>query len=153
MGEKFASPVAVELLYNTGLVESKYHYLRQYPSGPARSFWQVETHSVIDNLINYLLFRVRLRNRCAAAALTDPAIWKVPPQDKREAWKVMWANIIESNLRAAIVHARLIYWRSPAALPKLNLQSQGEYWVQYYNRGGKGTVEKFVAACQGHESG
>ena len=52
MGEKFDNPNAVELLYATGLVESKYRYIKQHPTGPARSFWQLETNSVIDNIIS-----------------------------------------------------------------------------------------------------
>ena len=52
MGEKFASDDAVELVLVTGIVESGYKYLRQLGDGPARSFWQVEPATCVDNLIH-----------------------------------------------------------------------------------------------------
>ena len=150
MGEKFAAPAAVELLYATGLVESKYHYLRQHPTGPARSFFQLETHSVIDNLISYLDFRRKLRKQCAVASFTKENWWEVPTTEpKKTSWMNMWEKSVESNLRAAIIHARLIYWRSPGKLPTLDPEVMGEYWVKNYNRGGKGTVEKFLEVYDG----
>ncbi len=153
MGDKFSSPAAVELLYNTGIVESQYHYIRQYPSGPARSFWQLETHSVIDNIVNYLKFRGKLKKACAGASFTDVSLWRLPTTEaQKSSWTAIWEKIVESNMRAAIVHARLIYWRSPAPLPKLNAEEMGEYWVKYYNRGGKGTIEKFVKILNEYRS-
>ena len=41
MGDKFASKDAVDLVIATGIVESRYEYIRQMGDGPARSFWQV----------------------------------------------------------------------------------------------------------------
>lgn len=134
------------MLYNTGIVESQYHYIRQYPSGPARSFWQLETHSVLDNIISYLNFRKKMKAKCIAASFTDKEIWTDPLDDN------IWSKVIESNMRAAVVHARLIYWRSPAPLPKLNAKDMGKYWVKYYNRGGKGTVDKFVSTLDDYKS-
>ena len=147
MGKKFSAPAAVELLYATGLVESKYHYIRQHPTGPARSFFQLETHSVIDNLISYLHFRSGLREQCARASFTQEEWWEVPTTEaQKSSWMSMWEKIIESNMRAAIIHARLIYWRSPGKLPTLDPEQMGKYWVKNYNRGGKGTIKKFLEA-------
>ena len=147
MGKKFSAPIAVELLYATGLVESKYHYIRQHPTGPARSFFQLETHSVIDNLISYLHFRASLREQCARASFTQEEWWEVPTTEaQKSSWMSMWEKIIESNMRAAIIHARLIYWRSPGKLPTLDPEQMGKYWVKNYNRGGKGTIKKFLEA-------
>ena len=39
IGKKYADQRALELVYNTGLVESKYVYLKQM-KGPARGFFQ-----------------------------------------------------------------------------------------------------------------
>ena len=36
MGEKYASKDAVELVLATGIVESRYEYIRQMGDGPAR---------------------------------------------------------------------------------------------------------------------
>jgi len=41
MGDKFASEDAISLVVATGIVESRYEYIRQMGDGPARSFWQV----------------------------------------------------------------------------------------------------------------
>ena len=56
------SPEAVQLVYRTGLVESRYKYLRQLGDGPARSFWQVEPGMpcCMDICINYLRYRKKL---------------------------------------------------------------------------------------------
>ena len=35
LGEKYSSDTAIELVYNTGLVESKYEYIKQIGTGPA----------------------------------------------------------------------------------------------------------------------
>ena len=43
--------------------------------------------------------------------------------------------------------ARLVYRRAPARLPKSDdVKAQAKYWVKYYNAGGKGTEEKFLAS-------
>ena len=57
MGDKFASKDAVDLVIATGIVESRYEYIRQMGDGPARSFWQVEPASAVDNLAHYLKHR------------------------------------------------------------------------------------------------
>ena len=41
LGDKYADPKALDLVYNTGLVESKYVYLKQI-KGPAVGFAQIE---------------------------------------------------------------------------------------------------------------
>ena len=56
MGEKYASKDAIELVLATGIVESRYEYIRQMGDGPARSFWQVEPASAVDNCQHYLIY-------------------------------------------------------------------------------------------------
>ena len=49
MGSKFMSKSAVDLVVTTGMVESRYKYLRQLGDGPARIFLQVEPATAVDN--------------------------------------------------------------------------------------------------------
>ena len=60
MGEKFASDSAIKLVLATGSVESRYEYIRQMGDGPARSFFQVEAATAVDNLAHYLKHRTKL---------------------------------------------------------------------------------------------
>ena len=69
MGEKFASDDAVTLVHETGLVESGYKYLRQLGDGPAKSFWQIEPATAIDNLAHYLEHRKSLMGKCAEVSM------------------------------------------------------------------------------------
>ena len=76
MGDKFASDSAVTLITETGLVESRYVYLRQLGDGPARSFWQIEPATCIDNLQHYLKHRKSLMAKCAEASTVDLKHWQ-----------------------------------------------------------------------------
>ena len=71
MGSKFASDDAINLVVATGIVESRYEYLRQMGDGPARSFWQVEPATCVDNLAHYLKHRPKLMQKCAEASFVD----------------------------------------------------------------------------------
>ena len=77
MGDKFASKDAVGLVVATGIVESRYEYIRQMGDGPARSFWQVEPASAVDNLAHYLKHRKGLMQKCAKASLVDLKYWQM----------------------------------------------------------------------------
>ena len=137
MGEKFASDDAVTLVHETGLVESGYKYLRQLGDGPAKSFWQIEPASAVDNLVHYLKHRKKLMGKCAESSLVDLKHWQ--NYDER-----VWANILEKNIAAGIVHCRLKYWRIPKPMPN-TLKGQADYWKKYYNtEGGAGDPEHFV---------
>ena len=119
MGDKFASDSAVTLITETGLVESRYVYLRQLGDGPARSFWQIEPATCIDNLQHYLKH------------------WQ-------NYGEKLWEKILEENLSAAIIHCRLKYWRVPKRMPD-SLEGRASYWKKYYNTDqGKGTEEKYI---------
>ena len=139
MGEKFASDDAVELVLVTGIVESRYRYLRQLGDGPARSFWQVEPATCVDNLVHYLKHRKSLIVSCAEASRVDSKYWQVYDEG-------IWADILEKNIAAGIVHCRLKYWRVPKPVPSTT-QGKADYWKKYYNsEGGAGNPEHFVEA-------
>ena len=137
MGDKFASEDAITFIHEIGAVESGYKYLRQLGDGPARSFWQVEPLSAIDNLEHYLKHRKSLMGECAEASLVDLKHWQ-NNNDK------LWADILEKNISAAIVHCRLKLWRIPKSLPN-TLEGRAKQWKKYYNtEQGKGTEEKYI---------
>ena len=109
--------------------------------GPARSFWQVEAATAVDNLAHYLKHRPELMQKCAKASLVDIKHW----QDFEEK---TWEEILEKNIAAGIVHARLKYWRVPKKMPN-TVEGQANYWKKYYNtEGGAGNPEHFIDACR-----
>ena len=137
MGDKFASEDAITLIHETGVVESGYKYLRQLGDGPAKSFWQIEPLSAVDNLQHYLKHRKSLMLRCAMVSMIDLKHWQ--NNDER-----LWSNILEKNISAAIVHCRIKYWRVPKSMPN-TLEGRAKYWKKYYNTDqGKGTEEKYI---------
>jgi len=137
MGEKFASESAVDLVLATGIVESRYEYIRQMGDGPARSFWQVEPATCVDNLAHYLKHRKKLMGKCAEASMVDLKHWQ--NFDEK-----LWADILEKNIAAGIIHCRLKYWRVPKKMPN-SIEGQADYWKKYYNSElGKGDPEHFV---------
>ena len=141
MGKKFASDDAIELVLVTGIVESRYKYLRQLGDGPARSFWQVEPATCVDNLAHYLKHRKSLIVKCAEASRVDSKYWQVYDED-------IWGDILEKNIAAGIVHCRLKYWRVPKSIPNTT-QGKADYWKKYYNtEGGAGNPKHFVEAVE-----
>tara|TARA_Y100000593_G_C4298288_1_gene331877 strand:- start:1317 stop:1958 length:642 start_codon:yes stop_codon:yes gene_type:complete len=136
LGEKYATSDAVEFVYNTGLVESKYIYLKQI-KGPAKGLFQCEAHNCIDIIKNYLSYRPELMKIVAKACNVD---WKyfTDPQEKS------WEYILTTNIAAQIVFCRLHYRRVPERLPK-TLEDQARQWKKYYNTAkGRGTELHFL---------
>ena len=142
MGGRFYSAGAANLIFGTGLVKSKFYYIAQYPSNIAKGFFQIEPPTAVDNIENWVKFRKSVRPSLVDATYVEDIYW-VEPTEKD------WGNILESNIRAGIVHARLLYWRAPAKLPR-TVPEMADYWVKYYNRGGKGTSSKFMKAWGKH---
>lgn len=136
LGDKYADPKAIELIYNTGLVESKYTYLKQI-KGPARGVFQIEPFTAMDICTNYLLYREKLMKKVAEVSMLD---WKYFLKPAEEDWQ----NILTSNLYAQIVMTRIHYRRVPKPLPR-TINEQSIYWKTWFNtHKGKGTPEKFL---------
>ncbi|HVJ53470.1 MAG TPA: hypothetical protein VM689_13465 [Aliidongia sp.] len=123
-------PTVINLLLGTAAQESGGRFLRQYPSGPALGFWQIEPTTHRDVLTNFVAFRPDLRARLAALA--------VPGTDRDD--QLAW------NLRYACAIARLIYLRAPAPLPGTSDPALlGAFWKAHYNTaGGAGAADEFV---------
>ena len=141
LGDKYSSPEAVDLVLATGIVESRYEYIRQMGDGPARSFWQVEPATAVDTLAHFLVHRSQLMQKCAEASLVDLKYWQTYDEN-------VWAEILEKNIAAGINHCRLKYWRVPKPMPN-TIEGKADYWKKYYNsEGGAGNPEHFVESVK-----
>jgi len=131
---------AEELVFLTGLVESGYNYISQIGSGVARSFWQVEPATAFDTVNNYLIYRDSKMERVADCLMLDPVALKV--MDDTELEELLWGNIY-----AGILFCRLKYWRVPKPIPS-TVDGKANYWLKYYNAGGKGSIGHFMEMAE-----
>ena len=53
MGDKYSSESAVDMVLATGIIESRYEYITQMNDGVAKSFFQVEPKTAVDNCMHY----------------------------------------------------------------------------------------------------
>ena len=128
-----------ELVYNTGLVESKYVYLMQKGgNNVARGLFQCEPWVAVDICNNYLKYRKDLMKKVAEACNLDWKYFTDPTEDD-------WRFILTTKISAMIVFCRLHYRRIPKPLPH-TIQEQSKYWKDYYNTAsGSGTPEHFLS--------
>ena len=131
-----SSDKADALVFNTGMVESKYVYLKQI-KGPARGLYQCEPWVAVDVCKNYLKYREELMKSVASACYLDWKYFTAPNEQD-------WGDILTYNIAAQIAMCRLHYRRVPKPLPG-SLLEQAKYWKVYYNSAkGRGTVDHFV---------
>ena len=141
LGKKYGSKSAIDLVLITGVVESRYEYLRQMNDGPAFSMHQIEKSTAVDNLVHYLKHRPKLMAKCAEVTLVDMKHWQNYDEH-------LWGKILELNIAAGIVHCRLKYWRVPKRLPS-SIEGMSLYYKKYYNTAlGKADPETFVQAAK-----
>ena len=134
LGEKYAKEEALDIVYATGLVESKYEYIEQIGTGPARSFWQVEPETAVDNCKNFISARPELG--------IDPYHFIDPQPDN-------WDWILRTNIAAGILHCRIKYWRVPESIEH-SPEGLAKYWKEHYNTAeGAGSVEHFLLLTKG----
>lgn len=138
MGNKYYSHEAMMLIYNTGLVESKYMYLMQKGGGNiARGFFQCEPWVAVSVCNDYLQYREPLMKKIAKVCHLNIGYFIAPREN-------LWKDILTTNIKAQIVLCRLHYWRVPKPLPKTTHQ-QAIYWKAFYNsEKGAGTPEHFM---------
>jgi hypothetical protein len=125
-------PAAIPLLVGTGLVESEYAFLAQFPTGPAGGFWEMEwgspTTTYEDCWTNFLNFPANAALRSAILSLAGAN--SQPP-----------GSLIITNLLFAVAMARIKYWRSPLPLPAAtDAAGLAQYHVTVYNAGGAANV-------------
>lgn len=153
-GRGWNSPEARDLVLYTMMVESELSYLRQRLSGGrigiARGIGQIEpatARSIINDFVEYrkkVVETIESVCGCNLAYMDDP--------DEEE----YLSDQLMSNLMLNIAFVRIRYrWAKPAIPKRMDYESDdfyiaalGEYWVTYYNAGGKGTPEKFVASAR-----
>jgi hypothetical protein len=137
------SPEASTMVFNTGLVESGYRALMQYPSKIARSYFQVEPNTCYDIFDSYLRYRKATWYDVIDSCELNEKYKQIIPT-KQEC-----ARLLTNNIAFAICMTRLVYRRVPTRLPKKDdHDAQAHYWLKHYNGGGKGSVEKFEAALK-----
>ena len=126
-------PAAIPLLVGTGLVETEYAFLAQFPTGPAAGFWQMEwglaTTTYEDCWTNFLNFP---DNRAVASAVLSLAGANAQPP----------GSLMRTNILFACAMARIKYWRSPLPLPAASdAAGMAAYHVAVYNAGGAANAE------------
>jgi hypothetical protein len=132
-GTKLAGENAEYMLLGTCIAETGDLDTRRQKNGPALGLFQMEPFTHDDLWNNYLSYRPKLRD----AVLKHFNITSKPPPN---------AQLLESNDSYAAIMARIRYLPAPAAMPSsTDLKGQAQYWVTYYNRGGKGTVADYLA--------
>ena len=137
------SPEASLMVFNTGLVESGYRALMQYPSKIARSYFQVEPNTCYDIFENYLKYRKSIwYDVIDTCELNEKYKQAIPTREE-------CARLLTNNIAFAICMARLVYRRVPTRLPRTDdLEGQANYWLKHYNAGGKGSIDKFTEAIK-----
>lgn len=124
------SKPAVVLLLDTAAQESDFgHYLKQLGRGPALGAFQMEPET-----FRWLRDKYRLRYSPIG---------------------VIEFRMLEWNLRAAIIMARLRYRAVRAALPPVDdVKERARYWKRYYNTAaGRGTIDEFITNHKRHVGG
>lgn len=105
--------------------------------GPALGIFQIEPATHQDVWRNYLAFRPELAARVRALC---------PPEYVQPDGTIEDTALVGCLPYAAAI-ARLVYVRAKPPLPAADdVPGLADYWVRFYNRGGKGTVAKFMQA-------
>jgi len=131
------SKSAEELLMLTAAVESNLGEYIEQVKGPALGIFQMEpaTHNdIMDRWLEYAPKKVRDN----VAKFLDKYMGNISSDEDED--------VMQYNLKYAILLARLRYYLVPHALPPHDdIEALAAYWKQYYNtKYGKGTVAKAV---------
>jgi len=122
---------AEELLMATCAQESLLGtYRTQAPHGPARGIFQVEGNTFDDLFTNYLQYHPKLLGQTKALFKSQP-----PTVDE-----------LVNNDPAAILIARLCYYRHPQALPAAgDIEAIWSFYKRWYNGPGAAEHDQFLA--------
>lgn len=108
---------AENLIIGTGLIESKYEFIKQV-NGPALSFWQIEPATY-----KWLLSKLKQHSyvKEKACALLG---YEFIPSDPTH---------LMSNMQLAIIMCRMRYFVVPTGLPHAdNIIELSKYWGRHY---------------------
>lgn len=98
---RMASTEAKALVLAVGFQESGFTHRRQFPTGPARGFWQFEEAGGLNGVLGH--------------RLTKPLIDQILPVLVVKPWECF--DAIADNDVLACIFARLLLWTHPDALP------------------------------------
>ncbi len=150
MGNKFAHSDAVTLVHRTGAAESDYFNQRQIGGGPGRGLWQVEPNTAKDILGRYLL-----KSNKSDLRKTVEYLLGMPSQVDKEGKRhggieaFSDSHLLDIHLRGnevlGVILCRLKYWPIRHPIPPARyVDMQAQYWLQWYNAGGAGSIEHFI---------
>jgi len=136
---------AVMLVLRTGATESRYYHLRQKLSkgriGVARGFFQIEPTTARSIINDYIDYRSSIKEDIERICMCDLSKIDDPEEDAQLEIQLIGNNPLGIGL------CRVRYRPYPRAIPPASdVQAQADYWLKAYNRGGKGTIKKFVSA-------
>lgn len=126
---KLWSQAAENLVLGTAAKESLMgRYLKQHPTGPALSIYQMEPATHDDIVKNFLKYRPHY------LAMLTKYTMKIE------------SRVLVYNLAYATAMCRLHYLREKTPLPAADdIPGLAHYWNEYYNRNpDKGTDEEFI---------
>ena len=134
------SPEAIDLVYGTALAETGLRDIVQ-ESGPALGFWQMEPDTHDDIWKNFLSHENTLKNAIITITRINPLTINKDEDIGIANHPLVW------NLRYACIMTRIHYDRQSGEIPK-KPGEQAEYWLEHYNKGGKGSVTHYLQAWQ-----
>ena len=121
---------AISLMLGTIAAESDAGTFIKQVGGPALGVYMMEPKTHDDTWNHYLTNQPVITGR-----LMGLCNFSKKPQAVDMIFNVLYATAM----------ARIHYWRVQEPIPT-ELEAQAEYYVRYYNCGGKGTVAKFIDA-------
>jgi len=143
LGPKYAKPEARELVLSTGLVESRFKYIKQIGTWVASGYFQVESDTAVDTCVSFLRFRKSLAKRCAKASETSIDLWESSDHKR-------WKRVLTYNIACGIIICRLKYWRSPLPIGP-DTHSMAKIWKEVYNTSkGAGKIEDYLEIVGKH---
>ena len=126
------SKEAVDLIYETGVAESRYMALEQMGGGPALGYFQCEPATMYDCIDNYINFRPYLKE-----VLLNLGFLEDDPEFS-----------LTTNIAVQVFFCRIKYRRDKDPIPK-TMTERAKYWKKVYNtEGGKGTIEHYIKGNQ-----
>ena len=148
-----------ELILGTGITESKFIYLKQ-DGGPALSYYQIEPFTHNSLWKNYLYYRPQIAKEFIKIA-GEYLIFEFLEEENHESFckrfiemekYIDFNNRLVTNIEYSIAVCRLVYWTgrdqngNGFSMPSgdFDLEKAAKIWKTFYNKTGKGTVEKYI---------
>jgi len=120
------------IMLGTACAESQLTFLRQFNSGPAIGFYQMEPATYADH-IKYCERK--------GEEFKSKVIYCIYQEERKD---FPHGSQLIYNLRLQTVFARLHYWRVTEPIPEAT-PLQAAYWKKFYNSvHGRGTVQHYI---------